>query len=182
MKVLLINPPNINEIRDTLPLFVEEEKGLTPPLGLLYIAAYAKKYTNCNIGVLDSQVENMDYQELENKIRQTNPGIVGITALSMAIKDVAKTIELVKKVNPQIIVAVGGPHASCYPKETAQWPNVDYVICGEGEKPFSQLINCLDKKSPLDNIKGLAYFDKKNNILIDNGPAETIQDLDSLPF
>ncbi|MBI4708681.1 MAG: radical SAM protein, partial [Candidatus Portnoybacteria bacterium] len=47
---------------------------------------------------------------------------------------------------------------------------------------FSQLINCLDKKSPLDNIKGLAYFDKKNNILIDNGPAETIQDLDSLPF
>ena len=182
MKVLLINPPNFNEIRESLPYFVEKEKGITPPLGILYIAAYAKKYTKHEIFVLDCQIENLNYDKLEKKIKQINPDIIGITALSMAAKDVIKTIKSAKRVNADSIIVIGGPHASCYPRETAQWPDVDYVIYGEGEKPFTQLINSLNEKRELLNIKGLVYFDRKNNKIMDNGPAEPIENLDELPF
>ncbi len=180
MKVLLINPPNFNEIRETLPFFVEKEKGITPPLGMLYVAAYIQKHNSDDISILDCQVEKTNYHDLEQKIKEINPDLVGITALSMAIKDVVKTIKLVKKTKPDCLTVIGGPHASCYPQETAKWTDVDYVIYGEGEKPFSQLLNNLNKPSELKNIKGLVY--QQNNQIIDNGQAEPIKELDDLPF
>ncbi len=180
MKILLINPPNFNEIKETLPFFVEQEKGITPPLGLLYVAAYIQKHTSHSIQVLDCQAEKTNYPSLERKIKEINPDVVGITALSMAIKDVAQTINLVKKTKSDCMVVIGGPHAACYPKETIQWPGVDYVIYGEGEKPFTQLLNNLNNPSEFQNIPGLVY--RQNNQIIDNGQSEPIHNLDELPF
>lgn len=43
MKVLLINPPAENLIKTFAPDSLTEEMGFYPPMGLLYIAAYAEK-------------------------------------------------------------------------------------------------------------------------------------------
>ena len=82
MKILLINPSSENEIIGNNPAFIEEERGYNPPLGLLYIASYLEEFTQYSVEVLDTQVEEVSYQEIEGIIREKQPDVVGITAMT----------------------------------------------------------------------------------------------------
>ncbi len=141
MKVLLINPPRLNEILADNPAFIEEERGFNPPLGLLYLAGYLKNKSRHQVFVLDAQVEGLDYGgEFEKRISAINPDVVGITAMTFTLVDVLKTIEIVraaeKKNNKKILIVLGGPHVHLFPKETAGLKEVDFTVKGEGEIPF----------------------------------------------
>ena len=136
MKVLLINPPNENEVTGYLPSFLTSQRGANPPLGLLYLAGYLEKYSQHEIKVIDCQVDQIGFAELEVKIAEYMPDIVGITALTMALLDVELTINTVKRVSKDIPVVLGGPHVHLYPEETIELEGVDYVVQGEGEEVF----------------------------------------------
>ena len=185
MKILLINPPRFNEVVADNPSFIEEERGNNPPLGILYIATYLKKYSKHDISIIDAQVEKLGYdQSFKERIKKINPDIVGVTVMTFTLIDVIKTINLIKEVgrslNKRINIAVGGPHPTIFPEETVNLPNIDFVITGEGEIPFLKLIEALNNKSNLKQIKGLVY--KENEKIINNGQADYIENLDSLPF
>jgi len=185
MNILLINPPRFNEIIADNPSFIDEERGYNPPLGLLYIAAYLKKFTNHNIKVLDAQVEELNYDEdFKKKIIQINPDCVCITVMTFTLIDVLKTIKLIrgaeKKLEKKIVIVLGGPHATIYPEETLNLEGVDCVITGEGEIPFLKLVQALEKKiSPL-KVPGLVY--NSNGKIIKNPASGFIENLDALPF
>ncbi|NQU77398.1 radical SAM protein [Candidatus Falkowbacteria bacterium] len=184
MNILFVNPPRFNEIVADNPTFIDEERGYNPPLGLLYIASYLEKNTSHDIKVLDAQVEELNYDDdFKNRIKELAPDIVSITIMTFTLIDVIKTIKLIKEAEKElgkkIIITLGGPHATIFPKETARLPYVDYVITGEGEIPFLKLIKSLEGKEKLENIKGLVY--KKDGELINNGQQDFISDLDSLP-
>ena len=68
MKVLLINPPSEHMITTNIPSLVDEERGYNPPLGLLYVAGYAKTKTAHEIHVLDCQVEEVSQEEVEQRM------------------------------------------------------------------------------------------------------------------
>lgn len=180
MKVLLINPPRENEIIGNNPSIIEEERGFNPPLGLLYIAGYLEKHTKYDISVIDSQVEKLDYSTLESRIKAVNPNVVGLTAMTMTLIDVMKTINRVKKIDKNIKVVLGGPHVHLFPNETINLKNVDYLVLGEGENAFKELLDRIDNKSKLREIPGLVF--KDNGMIINTGVRPPIRDLDEIPF
>lgn len=181
MRVLLINPPTENLIVADNPSFIDEERGFNPPLGLLYIAAYVKKHSSHEIEVLDMPVENIRYKQLPDVIRQRAPDIVGITAMTFTLIDVLRTIKIVKAVSKDTKVVLGGAHVSIYPLETIRIPEVDFVVRREGEITFLKLLDNLHNKEELRKIKGLVFKDNSGAV-INTGPNEFIEDLDSLPF
>ena len=71
---------------------------------------------------------------------------------------------------------LGGPHPTIFPEETINLPSVDYVIIGEGEIPFLQLVNGAEPRE----IKGLVY--KRGGDIFNNGMGEFIENIDELPF
>ena len=77
MKVLLINPPSFKEILGNNPAIIEEERGYNPPLGLLYVAAYLETQGRHEVAVIDSQVEELSYEQLAARIRAYGPDVVG---------------------------------------------------------------------------------------------------------
>jgi anaerobic magnesium-protoporphyrin IX monomethyl ester cyclase len=180
MNILLINPPRLNEIIGNNPSIIEEERGFNPPLGLLYIAAYVQKNSNHKIAVIDAQVEKLSYDKLRTEIENAKPNVIGITAMTMTLIDVIITTKIVKEVNSQIKVILGGPHVNLFPSETISIETVDYLVLGEGEAIFLDLINALDKGLQLENIAGIVY--KKNGEIINTGPRPFIKDLDIIPF
>lgn len=180
MKVLLINPPRENEIIGNNPPIIEKERGCNPPLGLLYIAGYLEKYSKHNITIIDSQVGKLDYSSLASRITSVKPDIVGITAMTLTLIDVIKTIDLVKRIDKNIKVVLGGPHVHLFPKETINLANVDYLVLGEGEETFKELLDCIDEKSRLKKIPGLVF--KDNGEVINTGIRSPIKNLDELPF
>ena len=182
MRVLLVNPPSANEIVSCNPKFLNEERGYTPPLGILYLASYVKKFSDFEVQVLDCQAEKVSYADLPHIIETKRPDVIGITAMTFTLIDALKFIEIVKKINPQIIIVLGGPHPHIYPEETINFSGIDYVILGEGEKTFLELLKCLDKKDyeRLRQVKGLVF--KMDGQIINTGPGEPIMNLDELPF
>lgn len=180
MKVLLINVPRENEIIANNPSIIEEERGANPPLGLLYLAGYLQKHTEHDISVIDSHVDELNYTELKLWIEKIKPDVVGLTAMTLTLIDVVKTAALVKETDKKIRVVLGGPHVYLFPEETINLENVDYLVLGEGEETFKELLDNLDDKSKLKNIPGLVFKDKGN--IVNTGVRPYIKNLDGLPF
>ena len=180
MKVLLIYPPAEHMITTNVPSFVDEETGFYPPLGLMYVAAYAERNTEHKIEILDTQVERMDYAMIEREIGRRKPDIVGIQVMTFTLIDVILTAKIIKRVNEEIKIVLGGPHVNIYPDETISIPEIDYLVLGEGEVPFTELIQNLENTQKLKKIKGLIF--KEGEKIINTGSRVLMDDLDTIPF
>ncbi|MEK9184083.1 MAG: radical SAM protein [Patescibacteria group bacterium] len=180
MKVLFINPPAENEITGNNPEIIKSERGFDPPLGILYVAGYLKKYSNHELKIIDAQVERMSYSELQKEIKKFAPDVIGVTAMTFTMLDVLKTIEIVKETCPDAKIILGGPHVHIYPEETANLKNVDYVVLGEGEETFFQLLQNMGDINALRKVSGLVF--KTNGAIVNTGSKDYCKDLDNLPF
>ena len=187
MKVLLVLPPIIVK--------KHEAYGVTPPLGIAYLAAKAEqkghevKVLDCIIEGIDQKtnVENdfvrigLDSKEIESRVRDFGPDIVGITCpFTLMHEEMVSVAALVKETNKNIIVVVGGPHPSCMIEYVINDTNIDFLVVGEGEKTFSELLDILPQKEGLNRIEGLVW--KTCGKIIQNQRRDFIKNLDSLPF
>ncbi|MFC1685685.1 B12-binding domain-containing radical SAM protein [Nanoarchaeota archaeon] len=184
-KVLFLNPSN------TMPK--DSARRLTTPLGFLYMGALLRD-KGYDVKILDSPCEgyhktsiNGDYltyglskEEISNRIKDYNPDIVGITSMFSAHQENAiDHCNLVKKINPDISVVLGGIHPSLAPKESIMNKSVDYVVIGEGEYRALNLLEALNKGETSLSFDGVAY--KKNGEAIVNPLINRIKDLNALP-
>lgn len=149
-----------------------------PPLGLTYIASVLEN-NNHYVKIIDSEIEGLDLKGTINEIKKFGADIVGITSTTPIFHVAKKLAEMVKK-ELKISVIIGGPHVTVMPEDTMKEENFDYGVYGEGEETFLELVNSLEKKKSLDNIKGI-IFRKKGKIKI-NGPRPFNQKLDNLPI
>jgi anaerobic magnesium-protoporphyrin IX monomethyl ester cyclase len=181
MKVVLVNPPLRRMVSANLPAFVEEERGSYPPMGLLYIAATLRERgsKSVEVKVLDTVLEDLSDRQIEDYLRREAPDVVGTQVLTFTLFDSLAVTRMAKKVNPQVVTVLGGRHCDIYPAETAALPGVDFVITGEGELPFTKLVEHLLQPDELEKIPGLTF--RRGERLISN-PPQMIDDLDDLPF
>ncbi len=177
MKVLLLNPP----FTDYGGL--EGHGGKALPLNLAYLAGYLhQERPDIEIEVLDCEALGLVYTQIEEQIERINPNIVAITTPTPAFTQVLEICRIIKeKISKEIIVVLGGPHPTALPRETVAEKNIDICVTFEGEITFTELINSLDKKIPLNNIRGIFFKDGHNNV-VETEKREPIKDLDSLPF
>lgn len=147
----------------------------------MYIAAYLKKYTSHEIKIIDATAENLDYIELKQRIIEFAPDVVGITAFTYTFYDILKLAKLIKGLNPSTHICIGGPHTSLFPDETMEHPEFDTLVVGDGEVTFKELIDRIESAKPFDDINGVVYYRKEQQILHTSG-AQYYHDLDSLPF
>jgi radical SAM superfamily enzyme YgiQ (UPF0313 family) len=97
--------------------------------------------------------------------------------LTGTYKSAENVAMIAKDVNKEITIIVGGTHPTVMPEETIQNKYFDYVVRGEGEYTFLELIN----DEPIEEIKGLTYINKEG-IIVNNPDREFIKDLDTVPF
>lgn len=147
MKVLLINPrPDRFTNRQIAP---------TSPLGLLAVASYIKAGGH-TVKIVDLTVKS---ESIEKHLRDFLPDVVGLSVMSaLASKSAIKISKIVKKHHKPVIW--GGFLASALPELCFKEGCVDYIVVGEGEITFSELLNALETGAPLNTIDGLAYVDK----------------------
>jgi anaerobic magnesium-protoporphyrin IX monomethyl ester cyclase len=180
MKLLLINPPEHNLLDTEMPEVLEHGLGFTPPLGLLYIAASVKRFTDWDVDVIDAVAEQLDYGQLEKRIKDFQPNAVGVTVMTPLLLDAVKTSQITKEVNSKIKVIWAGPHVCIYPKESMVFDFVDICVVGEGEYAIVELLKSWDEPARFHDIKGLCFKDGKGNITVTLF-REPIQDLDAIP-
>lgn len=107
-----------------------------------------------------------------------------VVAFSCYIWNIAQTLQIaatLKKVQPDISIVLGGPEVSYdAPDYMESNPSIDFIICGEGEQTFLELMQYLCKKNEfLKDIAGLVY--RNGNEIYQNQARECITDLDQIP-
>jgi radical SAM superfamily enzyme YgiQ (UPF0313 family) len=108
-----------------------------PPLGLMYLAAYVERCTEHLVKICDMNVGDNLFNELE----KCEPQVVGIPTTTLTLYDALLVAKYCKEWNHNVVTVMGGPHCGIYPQETASFPEVDYIIQGEGELPFLRVLN-----------------------------------------
>ncbi len=180
MRIILIQPPIQHSFADNSPTIISENRGLNPPLGLLYLAAYLEHNTSHHVAVIDCQAEECSLERLAQRVKAFNPDVAGIGVTTMTVLDALAAARTVKAADKTVKVVFGGPHVHLFPKETIAFQEVDCLVLGEGERSFAELLDKMDKPSALKKIPGLVFREK--NKIIHTGNPKSIEDLDSLPF
>lgn len=176
IKILLINPPYTNFEG------MKESGGHSMPLNLGYLASYLRDKMDCEIKICDAEVMGMDYKQIREIIKNFYPDILGITCPTPTMRHVFRIAEITKKeINPKCVVVVGGIHPTVMPRETIKDPNIDFVVIGEGEITFHELIkSIINNDNNFQNIDGLCF--KKNEDIIVTKTRQLIANLDEIPF
>jgi radical SAM superfamily enzyme YgiQ (UPF0313 family) len=155
MRVMLIRPPAKHTVESEVPEAVSAENLSYPPLALMAIATFLKKQSHHEVCILDAQLDNLEYSELEAKVAEWKPAVVGITAFTVQLVDVLKTVQTARKVASVKHVVVGGPHVSDFPRECVALPGVDAAVKGEGQKPMLDLVNAWEQGESPQGIPGV---------------------------
>jgi radical SAM superfamily enzyme YgiQ (UPF0313 family) len=124
MKVALVRPNYDSHI-------------VTQPLGLGYLASHLKK-AGFEPFIFDGLLQNITNKELLEQIIAYKPDIVGITCLTAFYWEAVDLARLIKQNNIKCIL--GGTHPTFLPYETLEETSADFVLCGEGEKAFIELL------------------------------------------
>ena len=124
---------------------------VTPPLGLLTLSAcllrdgYRAQIVDLNIlGLKNRGWVDGDsfFKESIEKILSIKPDVVGITSMALDSPLGIELAQNIKQKYPQISIVLGGPHFGSIAKELLDnYPVIDYVVCGEGEKPILELMS-----------------------------------------
>jgi anaerobic magnesium-protoporphyrin IX monomethyl ester cyclase len=182
MRVLLIFPPDVHAIDPFKKANAVHSPWIIKfPIGLGYLAAILEKDA-FEISIYNACSEkNITFEMIKEKIIDYNPDVIGIAVVYTALaKTSVKIAQIAKETNPRIIVVAGGPHATYdYENLLNNYP-VDFVILGEGEISFLELLNKLrNNDNDFESVKGIAFLRDRVCITEKRFP---IENLDSLPY
>ncbi len=170
--IVFINPPRRDE--DTYSDFAPGESS-DPPFGLCYLAGMVREQ-GYKPYILDAAALRYNLKQTAEKALKYKPDYIGITATTYALNAAIRIAKyLRKKTRAKLII--GGCHVSILPKEVM--PYFDVGVIGEGEYTLIELLDALENKKPLKDIKGIVY--KHKGKLIKTGRRPYITNLDELP-
>lgn len=150
-------------------------------LAIRYLHKYCKDLP-CELEMLEVSINN-HLIEIANLIFDAKPDVVSIACYIWNIELVKLLIPLVKKMLPNAKIICGGPEVSYATKEFMQEiPDVDYVVRGEGEEIFADLLKSLLDNKANDDINILGVAKRKANGEISPSIAVTVADLDTIEF
>lgn len=164
MNVLLVNPPS-SSVFNTFGLSL-------PPIGLLYIAASLEQAGHAVV-VRDLAADDVRLDDAD--IRRAD--VVGISADTTRA---GKALTIARRVaatgRP---VVMGGPHPQFMAAEIFAAGCVDYIVKGEGELVFANLLSALQNRDSIASVQGLILKDGRHLV---ETPAAGPLDVETLPF
>ncbi len=176
-RVVLLNPPMDFDVALGKAKNVGRYTAMIPH-GLASIAAVLRD-SGIECAIIDAYAESLAIEEMVNRISDYDAAIVGISAVTPVIPIVHAIAKRIKERKGSTQIVLGGPHPSILPDEILADRNIDYIVRGEGEETFLELVRLLSFGGGVNNLNGISY--RRNGEIVHNKPAGYISDLDALP-
>ena len=127
---------------------------------------------------------NQQKDQILKGIYEAKPDLLCFSCYIWNLSYVEEIIEDIKKILPKVTIWAGGPEVSYdAPKFLKRHPEVDGIMCAEGEKTLTELISYYEigksQGKSLDGINGIVYQENKT---IHQTPLRDIMNMDDLVF
>jgi radical SAM superfamily enzyme YgiQ (UPF0313 family) len=152
MRILLFSMPDSFEHTPSLAMRF-------PNGGLASIAGNVDPHHEVAVADL-ILVQRAVRETVERLVRERQPDLVGLSVMTFQRRTALQIARLVRALRPQARLVAGGydpslaPHAYEDPRR-----GVDFVVRGEGDLTFRDLVRALERGTPLSAIRGLSYRD-----------------------
>lgn len=145
-------------------------------LAIRYLKAYAAP--EFTIQIKEYTIKDPVLNIVTDLYKQ-KPAVIGFSCYIWNIEETIKVINLLKKIDPSIFIVLGGPEVTY---DTSEWmekiPEVDFIIIGEGEQTFKQLLKEIESTRQFQNVPGIAYRNEDKIVIT---PQMNKLDLKDLP-
>lgn len=151
------------------------------PLG--YLKAYADSRPGlkrrADISLRHYGVDDTPLERILAEILSLEPDLVGFSCYDWSVETAFRLTALIKAARPRTAVVLGGPEVAPRPAAVLREVPADYVVSGEGEVTFAQLLERLVDGNPVSDVLGLSWVSKSGPIV--NLPRPLMEDLDEIP-
>ena len=175
MKVVFVEPPK--------EFWFVMGEYLPPPTAAIQLAAYLEsKRPKDEVAVVDCQAEDLDWRGLERRLEAEEPDIVAVSSLATCnAYTVVRTMEVAKKVVPDVFTVTGGQHFTALAEPNLQQHHViDSIVRGEGEQTLVEVVEAKEGNRGLAEVKGLSF--RHGDEIVSTPPRPLIENLDDLPM
>ena len=148
-------------------------------IAIRYIKAYAKP--EYDVEIVEYTIKDPSINIVSDLI-QRKPDVIGFSCYIWNIEETIKVISMLKKINPELIIVLGGPEVTY---DVSYWlerlDDVDFIVIGEGEITFKQLLHQLNGEKDFSSISGLAFRNQGENFITAQRNKVDLKELPS-PF
>jgi anaerobic magnesium-protoporphyrin IX monomethyl ester cyclase len=145
-------------------------------IAIRYLKAYAEP--EFDVALAEYTIKD-PIINIVSDLMQKAPEVIGFSCYIWNIEETIKAIKMIKKINPSIQIIVGGPEVTY---DVHEWmeevKEFDFIVIGEGEKTFKQLLVELAGTKDFDSVPGIAYRKEGKVKII---PQRNKLDLKELP-
>lgn len=175
MKILLIYPYFLDR-----RLYTEDIQ--SPPMGVFYVAAVLKAHGH-DVEVLNWHDRELPPERVESVLREKRPQVIGFSILHANRWGGVEIARIAKRIDSAVTIVFGGVGAThLWEHFLKHFPEVDYIVLGEGENTFLKLVDRLAGRTAADwaSIAGIAF--RKDGRPFRTAAPEPVRDLDVLPL
>jgi radical SAM superfamily enzyme YgiQ (UPF0313 family) len=149
------------------------------PFFLAYTAAILEN-DNFDVFVIDGVPLNLTDQQFIAHCKEVNPDIILLEPNTAVIDHIIRFCYQLKQ-NSETLIVLSGPHVSSLSGEILrEHSHIDFIVIGEYEYTFHQLVENLRDQQPVGNLPGIAWRRADGSIQI-NERRQLIDPLDELP-
>jgi radical SAM superfamily enzyme YgiQ (UPF0313 family) len=103
-------------------------------------------------------VQSSVVQTVERLVRDLEADVVGLSVMTFQRSTALRIARLVRRLRPSAQIIVGGYDPSLAPDAYEACPDVDFIVRGEGEETFSELLRAIESGGARHAaIRGLSY-------------------------
>lgn len=141
---------------------------LLPRLGLPIIGNILKSLGH-QVKIFCEEIKSINWDEVK---KADLVGVSSITSTATRAYEIAFRVRASGKT-----VVMGGPHVTFLPEEALNY--CDFVVRGEGEETFPELLEAIEGKRQMEKVRGISY--KLRERVVNNESRPLIANLDEIP-
>ncbi|HOK09812.1 MAG TPA: DUF4080 domain-containing protein [Candidatus Hydrogenedens sp.] len=122
-------------------------------------ASFGLRWLRANSGIWREKIVIKEFHLkqavpiIAESILKEKPKIIGLGVYIWNLNEITELVQIIKQVAPEIIIIIGGPEVSYEYEELPVFHWSDYLVRGEGERAFSELLdNLLTDRKPQQKI------------------------------
>lgn len=148
-------------------------------LAIRYLNQMVKDIEDIEVDIREYTINNeLDF--ILKDIYKNDYDVILFSTYIWNVNDIVKLCDNIKKVKPNMKIALGGPEVS-YDSEDSmkKYDFVDYILYGEGELVFRDFVKYLKGDIKIEDVDGIVY--RNNKDIIKNKPMKLLENLDLIP-